>query len=116
MEKRLLALVLNGREGLPVRYWVINGGVTGQVRLRGVPECFMLLEGIAPEWLRCTYADLDCSRDESGSAMNSDTTPLTVSPSATSPRPSASRSSTCRVPSCVPPPVELLRSRLIADS
>ena len=54
MEKRLLALVLDGKPGLPVRYWVIDGKVTGQVRLRGVPEGYMLLEGIAPRALaRC---------------------------------------------------------------
>ena len=54
MEQRLLGLVLQGRAGLPVRYWVIDGQVTGQVRLRGVPECFMVLEGIAPRSLgRC---------------------------------------------------------------
>lgn len=51
-EQRLLGLVLQGRPGLPVRYWVRDGEVTGQVRLRGVPEAYMLLEGIAPRALR----------------------------------------------------------------
>lgn len=48
MERRLRALVVEGKPGLPVRYWVIDGKVTGEVRLRGVPEGFMLLEGVAP--------------------------------------------------------------------
>ena len=54
MERRLLGLVLNGRKGLPVRYWVLNGTITGQVRVQRAAAGYMLLEGIAPRALaRC---------------------------------------------------------------
>ena len=54
MERRLLVLVLDGRPGLPVRYWVLHGTVTGQVRVQGAAAGYMLLEGIAPRAMaRC---------------------------------------------------------------
>lgn len=47
LERRLVTLVTQGKAGIPVRYWITAGDVRGQVRLRGVPEVFMTLEGVA---------------------------------------------------------------------
>ena len=54
LERRLMGLVLEGRPGLPIRYWAVDGRVTSQVRLSQVPEGYLLLEGLAPRNLaRC---------------------------------------------------------------
>ena len=72
IEKRLLGLVLQGRPGLPVRYWVIDGEVTGQVRLGGVPEGYMVLEGIAPRALARCLARKAVSRALGGVPVEDD--------------------------------------------
>ena len=54
LERRLRTLVQQGKPGLPLRCWVRDGVVNGQVRLGGVPECFMVIEGLSPRALaRC---------------------------------------------------------------
>lgn len=54
LEGRLRTLVQQGKAGLPLRYWVCDGVVSGQVRMSGVPETFMVIEGLSPRSLaRC---------------------------------------------------------------
>ncbi len=50
-KRRLLRVLTDGRPGLPVRYWVADGATRGQVRLRRVPELFLLLEGLDAQQL-----------------------------------------------------------------
>ena len=47
LERRLVTLLTNGKPGIPVRYWIGDGEIHGQVRLSQVPEAFMVLEGLA---------------------------------------------------------------------
>lgn len=54
VEARLLAVVLTGRRGLPVRYLIRDGQVLSDMRLEEVPEVYMVLEGLRPQALaRC---------------------------------------------------------------
>jgi hypothetical protein len=48
LEHRLATLVCQGRPGVPVRYWLADGALDTQIRLRGVPEAFLVLEGLPP--------------------------------------------------------------------
>ena len=45
-ERRLAALVRQGKEGVPLHYWVRDGKIVGQARTTGRAGIFMLLEGL----------------------------------------------------------------------
>ena len=46
LERRLIALMLDGRAGLPLRCWLRDGEIVGQSRQTQRVEAFMLLEGL----------------------------------------------------------------------
>lgn len=60
LESRVAELVLQGRQGLPVRCVVRDGEVRSQVRRRHVPELYLLLEGIPERSLAACLARRPC--------------------------------------------------------
>lgn len=56
LESRLLTLLRRGQTGLPIRYFVAGDGLGSEFRLTGVPEGFLVVEGLASNDLKTVLA------------------------------------------------------------
>ena len=52
VERSLTDLIRNGKPGVPVRAWMVEARVYRQVRVKGYPSVFMVLEGLSPKEVR----------------------------------------------------------------
>lgn len=56
LEQRLLGLLRRGQSGIPIRYYVDRDGLGSELRLSGVAEAFLMVEGLAPADLKKVLA------------------------------------------------------------